>query len=201
VACCSLALAAAALIKPLGKACGILADELRQALLQQQKQPQSQQQQPPKAQQQQQQQRRQQLSQGMRSGFLSAGSRQQQPKQPSLQQQQQQQPAANLPQALSLARSLIMIWLNLVMDNLDAAGIAAVFSNAAVCASILPAVKLMLVMLQAQSSSNPAATSHINADGGNEPWGQVQTALAVSTNVAQAIAAGQSTLHCGPSLV
>jgi hypothetical protein len=83
-----------------------------------------------------------------------------------------------------------MLWLNLVVDNLDAAGVVALFSDAAVCASILPAVKLMLVMLQAHSSSNPASTSHINADGGNEPWAQVQTVLATVTNIAQALVAG-----------
>jgi hypothetical protein len=78
------------------------------------------------------------------------------------------------------------------MVNFDAAGgVVGMFSNAAVCASILPAVKLMLVMLQAQSSSNPAATSHINADGGNEQWAQVQAALSASMNVAQAVAAGR----------
>jgi hypothetical protein len=45
-------------------------------------------------------------------------------------------------------------------------------------------------MLQAQRSSNPTATSHTNAEGGNEPWGQVQTVLAAAMNVAQAVAAG-----------
>jgi hypothetical protein len=77
------------------------------------------------------------------------------------------------------------------MPNLDITSINAIVSDATVCASILPAVKLMLVMLQAQSSSSPAATSRLDADGGNETWAQVQTALSVSTNVAQAIAAGR----------
>jgi hypothetical protein len=48
----------------------------------------------------------------------------------------------------------------------------------------------MLVVLQAQSSSNPAATSHNSARGGNEPWAQVQTVLTASMNVAQAVADG-----------
>jgi hypothetical protein len=165
--------AVAALIKPLAKACGSLADELQQATQQRQTQQQQQQQQQPPP------------SKGMRSGFFSAGSRQQQ------QQQPQRQPAANLQQGLSLARTLIMLWSNITIEKqLDSAGVAALFSDSAACASILPAVKLMLVMLQAQSSSNPASTSHTNEDSSSKPWAQVQAALATAVNVAQAITVG-----------
>jgi hypothetical protein len=183
-----LAVAAAALIKPLAKACGTLADEVRQAVQQQQRRPetqQQQQQQPPK---------------GMRGGFLSAGSRQQLPHP-----QQPQSPAANLAQGLSIARTLISLWLNLVSDNndLDAEGGLVLFSNAAVCPSVLPAVKLMLVVLQAQSSSNPAASSHTTADEGNEPWAQVQTVLAAAADVAQAVAdvPSDGALLCKPGVM
>jgi hypothetical protein len=85
---------------------------------------------------------------------------------------------------------MLLLWHSVTIDKLDRAGITALYSDAARCASILPAVKLMLAILQAQSSSNPASTSRTNTDGGNEPWAQTRAVLATTLEVAQVLTAG-----------
>uniref|UniRef100_A0A383VPZ3 MYND-type domain-containing protein n=1 Tax=Tetradesmus obliquus TaxID=3088 RepID=A0A383VPZ3_TETOB len=154
-----LRVAASGLIKLLGIAFAVLADELQQ-----------------------QQQQQQRPAQGMRSGFLgsSTGRR-----------QQQQQSAPHLHPGLALARALLTLWQSLALQDLTEASMAALFNNAAKCATLLPAVKLMLVILQAQDCY--AAGSSISSSGAavaGQQLYQMQSALTCAVNLAQAIVAG-----------
>uniref|UniRef100_A0A383VT63 Uncharacterized protein n=1 Tax=Tetradesmus obliquus TaxID=3088 RepID=A0A383VT63_TETOB len=162
--------AAPGLLKPLAKACTALADELQQALKQQQQQ---QQQQP---------------SQGERSG-LCGNSRRQQPAP-----QQQHQPA-QLEEGLSVARGLQALWLDITLFELTKASCTALFAEALPRSTLLPTVKLVLVTLRAQDHPVAAAagssSSSSSARAAEEPlFIQMQSALALAVNIAQAITAG-----------
>jgi hypothetical protein len=81
------------------------------------------------------------------------------------------------------------VWLNVALSELTVASSIALFDNAAARSSVLPAVKLTLLMLQAQDWYATRSSSS-SSDGVDEQWSQLQNALANASNVAQAIAAG-----------
>jgi hypothetical protein len=131
----------------LSQVCEALAAELQQAV----KQPpqQRQQQQPGKTQQQQQQ-----APKGMRSGFLGPSTSQQQATQAS--KQQQWCLSSSDERGFDFAMSLIQLW-ELTIRSPEDDNDVRVFSDAAALSSMLPAVKLLLVLLQAQEPQTPAA--------------------------------------------
>jgi hypothetical protein len=76
-----------------------------------------------------------------------------------------------------------MLWVNLALRNSDLPSSKALFEEAAPRASLLPAVKLMLALLQVRDS--PGASN--NKCAGLQ-WRQAQNVLSSAINIAQAIA-------------
>jgi hypothetical protein len=192
--------AVAGLLPSLATACGTLAAELQQALKhsQQQQQPQQQLKQQPTTQQQlqptPQQEQQQQPSKGLKGGFFGASSSQQQRKQASRQPQQQAPPdPTSVERGFDIADVLVLLWQALVVRPTQAEHITRVFTNAAVLSSILPAVKLMLVLLQAQEPHTLQARSSSSSTGTPDPFGlplqQVQTALGTACDLVQTLSA------------
>jgi hypothetical protein len=144
----------------------------------------------------QQQQQQQQASKGIKSGFFGPSSSQQQRQPASRQPQQQAQPVScDDERGFDLADALVALWDALTVRPTQAEHVTRVFTDAAMLASIMPAVKLMLVLLQAQEpeamqarSSSSSSTVTPNPDG--VPWQQVQTALGAACNLVQTLAAG-----------
>jgi hypothetical protein len=188
----SITICSAGTFKPLAKACQALAAELQSALQQQQQQPVS----------------------SLKGGFLSAGKRKQQSKKAPKQQQQHQRRASDsFMRGLTLGRVLITLWQALVQMPAGSNYHHTLFSNADQCASVLPAVKLMLVLLRAQqqhtipTSSASSSSSSSSSRGGSgssssgatewswmvgsdEPANQIQAALSAASTLAEAIAMG-----------
>jgi hypothetical protein len=133
----------------------------------------------------------------LKGGFFGPSSSQQQRKQASRQPQQQAPPdPTSIERGFDIADVLVLLWQALVVRPTADEHITRVVTNAAALSSILPAVKLMLVLLQAQephtlqarSSSSSSSTGHRDPFG--LPLQQVQTALGTACDLVQTISAG-----------
>jgi hypothetical protein len=149
--------------------------------------------------------------QGMKAGFFGPSSsssnslhRAAQPAPP----QQQQQQSSNIEYGFAFACVLIWVWQALTVNIAHGDNQAKpVFADTDKRNSILPAVKLLLVLLQAQEpqrlqhqQSSTASSSSSSSAAAALPWQQLQVALAAAVNLACALPGSGNELRGDPAM-